>query len=63
MHPHAKIYAARYDAEPILPPEAEKPKGGRPRNSDRAALAGIMLVLRTGMQRKHLPRSEVGCSG
>ena len=25
--------------------------------------AGIILVLRTGMQWKHLPHSEVGCSG
>lgn len=48
---------------PLLPPEREKPKGGRPPASDRAALAGIILVLRTGMQWKHLPRSEVGCSG
>jgi|UPI0005A4F3E3 transposase len=49
--------------EPLLPPEPEKPKGGRPRASDRSALAGIILVLRTGMQWKHLPHSEVGCSG
>ena len=49
--------------EPLLPPEPEKPKGGRPRASDRAALAGILLVLRTGMQWKHLPRAEIGCSG
>jgi hypothetical protein len=28
-------------AEPLLPSEAEKPKGGRPRASDRAALWGI----------------------
>lgn len=49
--------------EPLLPPESEKPKGGRPCAADRAALAGIILVLRTGMQRKHLPHSGVGCSG
>ncbi|MDR7036661.1 transposase [Methylobacterium sp. BE186] len=49
--------------KPLLPPEPEKPKGGRPRASDRASLAGIILVLRSGMQWKHLPRSEVGCSG
>ena len=48
---------------PLLPREPEKPKGGRPRASDRAALAGIILVLRTGMQWKHLPRAVVGCSG
>lgn len=49
--------------EPLLPPEPKKPKGGRPRASDRAALPGIILVLRTGMQWKHLSRSAVGCSG
>lgn len=49
--------------EPLRPPKPEKPKGGRPYVSDRAALSGIILVLRTGMQWKHLPRSEVGCSG
>ena len=49
--------------KPLLPPEIEKPKGGRPRVADRAALAGIILVLRTGMQWKHLPRAEIGCSG
>ena len=49
--------------EPLLPPEPEKLKGGGPRSSGRAALAGIIMVLRRGMQRKHLPRSEVGCSG
>lgn len=45
--------------EPLLPLEPDKPKGGRPRASDRAALAGLILVLRTGMQWKHLPCSEV----
>ena len=35
--------------EPLLPSEAEKPKGGRLRVPDRAALAGMILVLRTGM--------------
>ncbi|MCP2079674.1 conserved protein of unknown function [Methylorubrum extorquens] len=35
---------------PLLPPEPEKPQGGRPCVTDRAALAGILLVLRTGMQ-------------
>jgi transposase len=49
--------------EPLLPPEPDKPKDGRRRASDRAALAGIILVQRTGMQWKHLPCSEVGCSG
>lgn len=34
---------------PLLPPEAPKPKGGRPRVSDRAALTGILFVLKTGI--------------
>ena len=33
---------------PLLPPEPPKPKGGRPRVSDRAALMGILFVLKTG---------------
>lgn len=49
--------------EPLVPSEPEKPKGSRPRASDRTALAGIILLLRTGMWWKHLPRSDVGCSG
>ena len=34
--------------EPLLPIEPPRPKGGRPRVPDRAALAGIVFVLRTG---------------
>ena len=49
--------------EPLLPHVPAKPKGGRPRASDRATLAGVVLVLRTGMQWKHVPRSALGCSG
>jgi transposase len=45
---------------PLLPPEPPKPKGGRPRVSDRAALAGIIFVLRTGCPWEWLPR-ELGC--
>jgi transposase len=29
---------------PLIPPEAPKPKGGRPRVLDRAALTGIWTV-------------------
>ena len=47
---------------PPLPPEPPKPKGGRPRCNDRAALAGIIFVLRPGIQWEMLPR-EPGCSG
>ena len=45
---------------PLLPPEPEKPKGGRPRLPDRAALAGILFVLRTGHKWQELP-VEMGC--
>lgn len=48
--------------EPLLPPEPAKPKGGRPRIDDRAALAGILFVLRSGIPWEMLP-SEIGCSG
>ena len=34
--------------EPLLPKEPPKPRGGRPRVPARAALAGIIFVLRTG---------------
>src|ERR687886_2544667 len=46
--------------EPLLPPEPPKPKGGRPRVDDRAALAGIIFVLKSGMPWRMLPR-ELGC--
>src|SRR5215203_2198365 len=45
---------------PLLPKEPPKPKGGRPRISDRAALAGIVFVLRTGCPWRLLPK-ELGC--
>ena len=47
--------------EPLLPPEPPKPRGGRPRCDDRAALAGIIFVLRSGIPWEMLPR-ELGCS-
>ena len=46
--------------EPLLPKELPKPKGGRPRVSDRAALAGIVFVLRTGCPWRLLPKA-LGC--
>lgn len=46
--------------EPLLPPARPKPKGGRPPVDDRAALTGIVFVLKTGIQWEHLPR-EMGC--
>jgi transposase len=35
--------------EPLLPPELPKPNGGRPRLPARAALAGIIYVLKSGI--------------
>ena len=46
--------------EPLLPPEPAKPKGGRPRVPHRAALAGIIFVLRTGCPWRLLPK-ELCC--
>ena len=46
--------------EPLLPLPPPKPKGGRPRVSDRAALTGIVYVLRTGIPWPMLP-PEIGC--
>jgi transposase len=45
---------------PLLPPERPKPKGGRPRVDDRAALTGILFVLKTGIPWEMLPQ-EMGC--
>ena len=46
--------------EPLLPPEPAKPKGGRPRVPNRAALTGIIFVLKTGLPWEYLP-PEMGC--
>jgi transposase len=46
--------------EPLLPVEAPKPKGGRPRIPDRACLTGIVFVLKTGTPWEYLPQ-EMGC--
>jgi transposase len=45
---------------PLLPKEPPKPKGGRPRVPDRAALCGIVFALRTGCPWRLLPK-ELGC--
>jgi transposase len=45
---------------PLLPPAPAHPRGGRPRVSDRAALSGILFVLRTGLPWNYLP-TELGC--
>jgi transposase len=44
---------------PLLPPAPPKPKGGRPRISDRQALTGILFVLRTGCPWDAVP-AELG---
>jgi transposase len=46
--------------EPLLPPPRPKPKGGRPPIPDRAALAGILFVLKSGIPWEMLP-AEMGC--
>lgn len=46
--------------EPLLPSEPPKPKGGRPRRSDRAVLSGIIFVLKSGIPWEMLPQ-ELGC--
>ena len=44
---------------PLLPPEPPKPNGGRPRVPDRAALARIIYVLKSGIPWGMLPK-ELG---
>ena len=46
--------------EPLLPKRPPRPRGGRPPIDDRAALTGIVFVLKTGLQWVQLPR-EMGC--
>ncbi len=46
--------------EPLLPKEPPKPNGGRPRIDDRAALTGILFVLKSGIPWEMLPQ-EMGC--
>ena len=46
--------------EPLLPEEPPKPKGGRPRIDDCAALTGIIFVLKSGIPWEMLPQ-EMGC--
>jgi transposase len=46
--------------EPFLPSPRRRPKGGRPRVSDRACLTGIVFVLRSGIPWQMLPQ-ELGC--
>ena len=45
----------------LLPPERHKLRGGRPRIPDRAALAGILFVVKSDIPWELLPQ-EMGCS-
>jgi transposase len=48
--------------EPLLPKESpKKSKGGRPRIDDRAALTGIIFVLKSGIPWEMLPQEKMGC--
>ena len=46
--------------KPLLPAPPARPRGGRPRVADRAALTGILFVLRSGLPWELLP-AELGC--
>src|SRR5215469_1031575 len=46
---------------PLGPLQRPEPKGGRPRITDRAALTGILFVLKSGIPWEMLPQ-EMGCS-
>jgi transposase len=41
--------------EPLIPPERDKPRGGRPPVASRIVMAGILYRLKTGCQCKALP--------
>lgn len=49
--------------EPLLPKAPPKPKGGRPRVPDRAALVDFIFVLRTGCPWRLLPKELDSGSG
>ena len=44
--------------EPLLPPEPLEPNGGRTRVPNRAAFAGIIYVLRSGIPWRMLPKGS-----
>jgi transposase len=41
---------------PLLPPQPDRPKGGRPRADDRACFEGIVYVLRNGIRWNAMPK-------
>lgn len=49
--------------EPLLPKRRRHRKGGRPFADDRAALRGILFVLKTGIAWEDLPAEVFGVSG
>jgi transposase len=48
--------------EPLLPEKPPKPKGGRPRIDERAALTGILFVLKSAIPWEMLPQRRWGAS-
>ena len=63
MHVHALVSDELWAVvEPLLPRPTRRARwrGGRPRISDRACLAGIIYVLKTGIPWEYLPQ-EMGC--
>lgn len=56
---HRRVVAGRRAPAAVGP---GTPRGGRPRLPARAALAGIVYVLRSGIPWRMLPK-EFGCSG
>jgi transposase len=48
---------------PLPPPERPKLTGGRPRVADRAALTGILFVLKSGTPWEMLLQAEDGLPG
>ncbi|MGW6159685.1 transposase [Streptomyces sp. NPDC055144] len=63
--PTASCRGARPSRGPLLPPAPERRlrHPGRLHVPDRAALAGVMYVVRTGVTWRDVPAERVGCSG
>ena len=49
--------------EPLLPPEPDKPKGGRPRVPGRSVLEGIVSVLKSGIPLRVCCQRSWGAAG